>query len=57
MGKGPDAKPAPDPAEWTSTPSTLVSDDPAVVDEVLDRGALAAAAQAALIDEALGEAS
>ncbi|HBL07554.1 MAG TPA: acyl-CoA dehydrogenase [Acidimicrobiia bacterium] len=32
--------------DWTPTPSTLVSDDPAVVDEVLDRGALAAAAQA-----------
>ena len=32
--------------DWSPTADTLVSDDPSVVDEVLDRGALAAAAQA-----------
>jgi alkylation response protein AidB-like acyl-CoA dehydrogenase len=32
--------------DWSPTAATLVSDDPAVVCEVLDRGALAAAAQA-----------
>jgi alkylation response protein AidB-like acyl-CoA dehydrogenase len=32
--------------DWTRGPDTLLSDDPAVVREVLDRGALAAAAQA-----------
>ena len=32
---------------WTPSPDTLVTADPSAVDEVLDRGALAAAAQAA----------
>ncbi len=32
--------------DWTPSPDTLVSDEPSVVGEVLDRGALAAAAQA-----------